>query len=162
MFFRALRHCARAFATVVVAACPLVRLRLGNVDWTLTALVIIGLVVGACQISTTHDQAGDAVRPSDGGPLCTSLTSDADPPALRIPRLGEHTGDEDLFCGASAWDACECDKDCDRVGCSLEVCANRGWGTWCWYFDCFDPDLYGTSCRCVNGTCGWWPVSDNE
>ena len=63
--------------------------------------------------------------------------------------------DKEGFCGLSTYAKCKTDADCNRGGCSGEVCEGRGEGTAtpCVYKDCYSVPNY--VCGCINNKCQW-------
>jgi len=67
---------------------------------------------------------------------------------------------EDLnsFCGTSTKGLCFHDTDCMTGGCSGQVCQSKSEEpiyTTCEYRDCYNKQLYGVTCGCLNNECQW-------
>jgi len=62
------------------------------------------------------------------------------------------------FCGSSTQGACSSDSDCVTDGCSGQICraaSEEGLVTTCEWKDCYDDEVYGVSCGCVDQQCAW-------
>ncbi len=68
---------------------------------------------------------------------------------------------KDDFCGLSTRGRCLTDEDCMKSGCSGQVCQPRSKLedpiiTTCEFRDCYNADIYGLKCKCVNDECQWY------
>jgi len=67
---------------------------------------------------------------------------------------------ENYFSGNSRFSngVCDQDKDCEAMGCSLEICSSdENLMTTCEIGGDFpDKDVY--ACGCIVDTCGWYPI----
>ena len=62
------------------------------------------------------------------------------------------------FCGLSTHGKCTSDSDCTVGGCSGELCQsknNEPIETSCEWKDCYDDEVYGVECKCVDNKCQW-------
>jgi len=69
------------------------------------------------------------------------------------------TGLKEGFCGWSTNGTCLTDLDCIKGGCSGQVCQSKHEEpvmTTCEWRDCYDAEMYGVACQCVNGHCQWY------
>jgi len=62
---------------------------------------------------------------------------------------------QEKFCGFSTYAKCRVDSDCQKGGCSGEVCGGKKERivTPCLYKECYDN--FGYSCKCVDNKCQW-------
>ena len=64
----------------------------------------------------------------------------------------------DGFCGRSTNGQCSADADCTAGGCSGQVCQSKSEEpviTTCEYTECYNAQIYGKTCGCVNKKCQW-------
>ena len=62
------------------------------------------------------------------------------------------------FCGMSTEFECISDSDCITDGCSGQICRGKVEDaiiTTCEWKDCYNAEVYGVECGCVNGKCMW-------
>jgi eight-cysteine-cluster-containing protein len=62
------------------------------------------------------------------------------------------------FCGFSTDGQCSADAECITGGCSGQVCLSvhdELMATTCEYRECYNNELYGLTCGCVNNKCQW-------
>ncbi len=81
------------------------------------------------------------------------------------PSMGNEIGSpktsttpQEEFCGWSTQGNCSTDADCTSGGCSGQVCQStfeEPVMTTCEYKECYNADLYGMECKCVEGACQW-------
>jgi len=65
------------------------------------------------------------------------------------------------FCGTSTLGECKKDSDCITGGCSSQVCQSKdeeSINTDCEHRDCYDAELFGLECGCVEDSCQWGPI----
>lgn len=63
------------------------------------------------------------------------------------------------FCGQSTYGKCLTDLDCAKGGCSGEVCQSQDEEsiiTPCVFRECYNAEIYGMQCKCVNEQCQWY------
>lgn len=80
----------------------------------------------------------------------TETATPTDPKSSTTPQKG--------FCGWSTQGNCSTDVDCVAGGCSGQVCQSTFEEpviTTCEYKECYNADLYGMECQCVEGACQW-------
>ena len=75
-----------------------------------------------------------------------------------IIELGEDLLDQLEFCGTSTYDECDTNEDCTEGGCSGQLCqsvnAEKTFTT-CEYLECYNNELYGLTCQCIENQCQW-------
>jgi len=61
------------------------------------------------------------------------------------------------FCGTSTLASCSSDSDCQKGGCSGQVCGRKGEEivTSCEWRECYAAENYNLSCLCINNKCQW-------
>jgi eight-cysteine-cluster-containing protein len=61
------------------------------------------------------------------------------------------------FCGTSTFASCSSDSDCQKGGCSGQVCGRKGEEivTSCEWKECYAAENYNLSCQCINNKCQW-------
>lgn len=73
-------------------------------------------------------------------------------------KKGSQAEAEDSFCGQSTFGRCSSDSDCQKGGCSGQVCQSKSEKpviTTCEFKDCYDAESYDLGCKCVEKKCQW-------
>ncbi|MFP3946855.1 MAG: eight-cysteine-cluster domain-containing protein [Archaeoglobaceae archaeon] len=89
--------------------------------------------------------------------LLEDATETATPAATSTEPKSSVTPQEE-FCGWSTQGNCSTDADCIAGGCSGQVCQSTFEEpviTTCEYKECYNADLYGMECKCIEGACQW-------
>jgi eight-cysteine-cluster-containing protein len=64
----------------------------------------------------------------------------------------------DDFCGWSTYGSCLSDSDCQKGGCSGQVCQSESEEpviTTCEFRECYNAELYEVYCKCSEDACQW-------
>ena len=62
------------------------------------------------------------------------------------------------FCGFSTYGRCQTDNDCQKAGCSNQVCQSKFEKpivTTCQWLNCYDSKKFDLKCRCLHHRCQW-------
>ncbi|MFC2143540.1 hypothetical protein ACFLQN_04015 [Candidatus Aenigmatarchaeota archaeon] len=94
--------------------------------------------------------------------MCPECTSDSEDSEDDSDDTGNDQDDE--FCGSSTEYSCERNSDCAIAGCSGQVCKGvdeeTGGVTTCEALECYNEEIYGLGCGCVDNVCKWANVND--
>lgn len=66
------------------------------------------------------------------------------------------------FCGFSTYGRCQSDNDCQKTGCSNQICQSKFENpifTTCQWLDCYDAKRFNLECQCINHHCQWEKIN---
>ena len=109
-------------------------------------------VPGDCQVKCEYigQKTGWNLVCSGGGQVLEIANCTVEEPEPQEPP-------EEEFCGTSTNASCETNQDCERGGCSGQVCEGKDEDTitTCEFRNCYNAYAYNLTCQCKDNQCQW-------